>query len=170
MGILKSDKLEDVKSVLETLTVTVESINKSLSGYVGGRISPESLGSLRPFLQYIGNSLNNVVGSQNEVKALLVELNRKIDEARNSFENATEKVGRSVSVSAESGTPQIIQESFAPKIILDIRQKLNEIASEHSKEMELLSKQNEALWNKLSSIENQLNQFIESKDKIISKS
>ncbi len=170
LGNLKSDKLEDIKSVLETLTVTVESINKSLSGELGGKESPQSTGNVSQWLRYIGGSLNKINSSQTEIRTLLIEFNNQMNETfKNSIDSVMQGLSRSSGFQGGPAAPQIIQENFAPKIILDIKQKLMEIDDERSKEMDLLTKQNEALRAKLTSIESQITQLKDSLNKALSK-
>ncbi len=164
----KLEKIDDIKAVLEALTINVESINKFLSGEQGGKSSPLDLKNIAKWLQYMNNSLNKISNSQEEVKTLLISFNSQINEGfRNSVEYMVQNIGKGGGSSY--GPPEILQENFAPKIILDMQQKLNDLGVAHAKEIELVMRQNQDLKERLVSLENQIRQLSDSLNKPSSK-
>lgn len=182
---LSKEKKDDIRSVLEALTTTIETINERLARGAG-REQDSAAGAymqrLNSSLQYIYQVLTSYKKDQEELKSGISEMkasvNKSVTEAAQIFMVETRKMLQSANLiepdkptaaaqAAAKPTDKPLrllnEDSSSIKFMLDFEKRLQQVILIHTEEAELFRKQNKYLQSRLESIEQKL-------DTILSKS
>jgi len=181
---LSKEKKDDIRSVLEALTTTIETINERLARGAGrdqDSASAAYMQRLNSSLQYIYQVLTSYKKDQESLRTgisdLKASVNKSVTEAAQIFMVETRKMLQSANLiepdkpatAAQAAKPTdkpvrlLSEDSSSIKFMLDFEKRLQQVILIHTEEAELFRKQNKYLQSRLESIEQKL-------DTILSKS
>jgi hypothetical protein len=155
---------DDIKTVLDSLTTTIEAINQRLAGGAGGEGTGQQLRQLAGNIQYIYDALAQVVKQQAELKAALAALQggmtKTMSESLQSAMTDVRRLTQSIETSDSLATTQKAAPGTAidpgAATVLDLRKRLEQLILIHTEEAELFRRQNQMLQEKLALIEKKL--------------
>ncbi|MFH0870291.1 MAG: hypothetical protein V1866_04515 [archaeon] len=178
---LSKEKKDDIRSVLEALTTTIETINERLARGAGrdqDSAAAAYMQRLNSSLQYVYQVLTSYKKDQESMKSGISELkasvNKSVTEAAQIFMVETRKMLQSANLiepdkpatAAQAAKPAdkpvrlFGEESSSIKFMLDFEKRLQQVILINTEEVELFRKQNKYLQSRLESIEQKLDAIL----------